>query len=103
MDLVTVRAVTDECINEVWTLDRLEAVSRINQESGKPTRRSWTAPQKHVAVALPSGCTPFAPSEGSGILELLIVGGRDTVLLREIRVLVLVPPDDYELSKSMKP
>ena len=48
----------------------------------KLTRRSWTAPQKHVAVALPSGCTPLAPSEGNSILELLIVGDSKIILLR---------------------
>ena len=77
MNLVVVGAIADEGGNEVRTFDRLPAVSQTNQGVGtKLTRRSWTAPQKHVAVALPSGCTPFAPSDGSGILELLIMGGQ---------------------------
>ena len=74
MDLVVVGTITDEGGDEVWTFDRLEDVTYTIKRVGvKLTRRSWTAPQKHVAVALPSGCTPFAPAEGSGMLELLIV------------------------------
>ena len=74
MDLVVVCAIADERGDEVGTFDWLKMVSQINQKYWpKLTRRSCTAPQKHVAVALPSGCTPFAPSEGNGMLELPIV------------------------------
>ena len=37
------------------------------------TKESWTAPQRHVAVARPSLSSPDAPSDGSKILGSLIV------------------------------
>lgn len=35
---------------------------------GKLTKESCTAPQRQVAVAVPSALTPEAPSEGRGML-----------------------------------
>ena len=76
-DFAAVRTVADEAVDEVRSFYRLFDVSL---GSGTLqvllTISSWTAPQKHVAVALPF-FSPVAPSEGSGMLLILACWGSE--------------------------
>ena len=47
------------------------------------TKRIWTVPQKHVAVAVLLSLPPWTPSEGSGMFALILMTFQDSVLLVE--------------------
>jgi hypothetical protein len=87
VDLVVVGAVTDERGDEVWTFDRLEAVSRDHPRNrGKAHEEKLDCPAKTCRCRSSVRLHSLRTFRGQWDVGAAHCGGGDAVLVREIRV-----------------